>query len=172
VGVKENLEIGAMFVPMMFGFEGSVKYRFFNENGNHLAVVPYGAFYLFKNYTGGSQMVYTKEFSGGLSLNVAGFGSYTYLDNTSYLSSEVIPSSRYLTVGGVAGPQFSMDAVFFTPSVEYNIFIPLDEEASFNNMQTFRFSIAVGFYIGKSKKQLDRIENKIDGIDKKLDKKQ
>jgi hypothetical protein len=166
VGVAENLEAGIMFVPQMLGMEGSVKYRFLRNEGNHLAFAPYVSFYLLKNYTGGTHLVYTRELNDALMLNMSAFSNYTYLDNFEFEDEEVEPSHHFITFGGVFGPQIGGDVFFFSPAFEYNILIPLEEEFGFMHVQTYRVSLNFGWYIGKTKKQLDRIERKIDALGK------
>lgn len=174
MGVTDNVEIGGFIVPLMIGCELNVKYRYLSSNGNHFAIIPNASYYLLYNYAGGIQHVYTKDLSDNFSLSVGALTNYTYFDRKDIGGADENDfgmTKHYMTVGGYLAPCISGDALYFTPSVEYSSFLPLGDETYFNNMQTFRFRATLGIYIGKTKKQLDRIESKIDRIEGKLDKK-
>jgi hypothetical protein len=174
MGVSENVEIGTFFVPQNLAFEASVKYRFYQNGIDHVAVIPTAAYFNLYNYAAGAHLVYTREISDALSLNFAAFGNYTYFDKRTFvdafdLDSDADIQRNFINFGGYIAPRISGESVFFCPSIEYNTLLPLTE-ADFKNQQVFRFRITVGWYIGKVKQQLNRIESKIDKIDKKLDK--
>jgi len=170
MGVKENYELGVLVVPQLLGLEASVKYRFLKSGQNHFAVAPFSSFYLLKNYSAGAHGIYTFEASDAFLLNMSAFSSFTYQDNTEVLSEEVFTSNQFLAFGGVFAPQICGESVFFIPAFEYNIFIPLKENNTLMHIQTYRVSLSFGWYIGKVKQQLNRIENKIDAMDRKIDK--
>jgi hypothetical protein len=171
MGLVENLEMGVHFVPQLLGLEATLKYRFYHGGGNHLAAAPYFQYYLLKDFSGGAHAIYTRELTDMLHLNMSAYGSYSYMDNIELTSIELVPSKRFFTVGGIFGPQICGESVFFIPAFEYSIILPLGENNTFMHIQNFRGSLTFGWYIGKSKKQLDRMERKIDEINEKLDKK-
>lgn len=169
MGVKENYEIGVLFAPQLLGIEASVKHRFLKSSQNHFAFAPFASYYLLKNYSAGAHGIYTFEASDNFLLNMSLFSSFTYQDNIEILSQEVVASHNFLAFGGVFAPQVCGESVFFIPAFEYSIFIPLIENSAITHIQTYRVSLTFGWYIGKVKQQLNRIESKIDAMDRKLD---
>lgn len=169
MGVAENYELGVHFVPQLLGIEATVKHRFLQNGPHHVAAAPYFSFYLLKNYSAGAHGIYTYELSKSLCINMSAYSNFTYLDNLESMTRELTESMHFLGFGGIIGPQISGESVFFTPAFEYNIFIPLKENFTFMHVQSYRVSLTFGWYIGKVKRQLNRIEKKIDTIDRKLD---
>lgn len=171
MGISENVEIGAFFVPLMLGVEASVKYRFYHDDANHLAIIPTASYFCLSSYSGGTHLVYTRDLSQSVSLSCGAFGSYSYynedLFSNGFFSTPLI-QKHYINIGGYIAPTISGESVYFIPSFEYSSFLPLTE-GILQNRQCFRGRITIGWYIGKVKMQLDRIEGKIDRINEKLD---
>jgi len=169
MGVTDNVEIGVRLVEQLIGIEATVKYRYFHDGRNHLALAPYFQYYLLQNYSGGTHAIYTCELLDWLHLNMSVYGAYTYMDNINLFDLEVVPSKDFIAFGGIIGPQICGESVFFTPAFEYSMLLPL-QQGNIMHVQNFRGSLSFGWYIGRVKKQLNRMERKLDAINDKLDK--
>lgn len=179
VGIVDNVEAGGRIDISSGLLELDAKYRFFHNDKVHLAVQPaigYQSLFFIEGYKASLPLIATYEIVEFFSVTAFGYGQYVSLSPTND-DSDVGYEYDGVNVGGGAAFTFEGETFYFTPMIEYSKAISDTETnvdgqtASAETELSFVIvSINLGWYLGKEKQQLDRLENKIDGIDDKLDK--
>ena len=170
IGIVNNLEVGANFVLSIFGIDAYLKYRILHLGRHHIALSPTFSYYSFSNFAGGGHLTYTFEANDRFLFNVSFLGNYTYLETPAFLDflfGEFDYTKDFMTLGFNVAPEIRGRVAFFRPSFEYSAFFPLVENPKMNGINYFRVTLAFGWFLGREKKQLDRIEEKIDRLEKK-----
>ena len=180
LGLSEDLEVGGRVAPASFYLDMDVKYRFLGgvEEGYHLAVDPtigYQSMVFIDGISLGLPLIATYDINKNIAVNAAGFMRYLILgDNDG--SESVGFSGNVLVFGGNIGLELRGETFYIMPAFEVSKW-SFDLKAEGNGEETTGSADSVimqgmvnfGFIFGREKKQLDRIEKKIDKMDGKLD---
>jgi hypothetical protein len=171
VGLQDNLEIGGRVGLLQLAMEGDVKYRFLHSDKLHLAIAPavsVQSLILINGLTFKLPVVATYELSDNVAFTGSVFGS-----STNY-SSPNDPNDSGDGLGAFQGNlaatgasfnlEFSGNAFAVRPGVEYTNYVASFDGENFNPFSTISIFVHLQFTFGKTKKQLDRIENKLDNM--------
>ena len=174
-GVAENMEVGGRIGLMALGIEGDFKYRFLKTGGLHMALAPavgYQGMVFMKGLNCGLPLIATLDLSKRFALTMAAFGRYAHWGASDTSSIDVALSKIFgdaVMAGAAIGPDIHGETFFIRPMVEYARVFP-SGSAQWGAWNRVSIAVHFGWIMGREKQQLDRIEKKIDGIDKKLDK--
>ncbi|MGA2505885.1 MAG: hypothetical protein ABSF80_00215 [Chitinispirillaceae bacterium] len=173
-GVAENMEVGGRIALGALGIEGDFKYRFLKTDKLHLAMDPsigYQGFIVMKGVTFGLPIISTVDLTPHFGLNASLFGRYAHYSASDSTLGDAISNiiGDAFMVGGAFGPDIRGESFFIRPMIEYAHVIPA-AGAVWSAWNRVSIAVHFGWIIGREKQQLDRIEKKIDGMDKKLDK--
>lgn len=171
VGLQDNLEIGGRVGLMQLAMEGDIKYRFLRSDKLHLAIAP-------------SIGVQSMIVISGLTLKLPVIATYELSDNVAFTASAFGSSTNYSDVdpndpdagedglgafqGSLAATgasfslEFSGNSFAIRPGVEYANYVASFDGDNFEPFSTVSIFVHLQFMFGKTKKQLDRIENKLD----------
>ena len=179
VGVAENVEAGGRVDVSAGLLEVDAKYRFLQSGDLHLATQPaaaYQSLFIVEGFRLTLPVIATYEITKFFSVTGFGYGQYVDISPTDDDADASFAITGY-NLGGGVGFTFEGETFYFTPMVEYSKSFNTakataeGETASADSEYTFVIvSLNLGFYLGKEKKQLDRLEKQIDNIDDKLDK--
>lgn len=170
IGVTDNFEFGGRIAPGFLYGELDAKYRFLRSPEFHLAVAPsigqmaIGGTVtslrlpLIGTYEVNDHFAFTGSVSGS-SWTVSSVPSY---DDTGGMFNV---GERFFTmVGGSLGIEVSGEVAYVRPSVEFNT-MTFRPEGSNQRIKTGALVFHVGRVSGREKKQLDRIEEKVDRME-------
>jgi len=176
-GLTDDIELGGRVALGALGIEGDVKYRFYHNDKLHLAVNPafgYQAFILAQGISARLPFLATYEVSKSFSLNAVVFGNYGNLAS-SLISGKDSTLEQTIYTGLSIGPEFRGEVFYIRPAIEYSrVFSFVNSQV--NQSNRINFNIHFGWIMGQEKKQLNRIENKmekldnLDRLEKKIDK--
>ena len=180
VAVTDDVSIGGRVAPQSLGLEGNVKVRFLHADRLHMAVQPafnYQAWLLVQGVGARLPLLVTYDMSDNFSFTTSVHTAYT---NWSFADDEFEPEDAedtdngqtawnggILSFGMGAGIEIRGESFFLRPTFEFNRYqsnFDDDFEDSFEAFNSFGFMLNIGFVIGRTKKQLDRIEKKIDNL--------
>lgn len=168
IGVTDDTEVGGRVSLGALGLEADVKYRFYRSDKLHLAVAPavsYQAFVILQGVGLRVPGVLTYEISDHLAFNAAVFFTTTRYEAT---DSDVGTDSLLGTLGST-GAAVGFDIVTETfvirPSVEFTEYLwEFGGDDDFERFNTVNVLVHLAWIGGTEKKQLNRIERKIDRI--------
>ncbi len=190
LGIIDNLEIGGRASLGALTFEVDVKYRFFNAYGLHLAVDPtigYAPFVFVQMVQLTLPVLATYEFTPNISLLLGVKGGYWALSqmgsgtSSNSLSSQLSGSGP--SVGGAIGVEFRGKTFALRPFVDFtHIFesykatvtdtsgtgYTSTADESFGLTLT-TFGIAVSWFTGLELEKLEKMDDKLDRIERKID---
>lgn len=180
VAVTDDVMIGGRIAPQSLGLEANVKWRFLHADKLHMAILPsvhYQSWLLVSGSGFRLPLLVTYDVNDNFSFTTSVHGSYTSWD---FADEEFDPDDaededegQLVWNGGLAafgmgaGVSIHGETFFFRPTFEFNRYQSnLDDEfeESFEPFNSFGVMITVGFVIGRTKQQLDRIERKIDNL--------
>jgi hypothetical protein len=117
----------------------------------------------------------TYDVSNSLSWNASVFANYNSfafsINNSTGTTSGAI-AGKTVYLGASIGPEFRGEIFYIRPAIEFSrMFITLPDNSS-SQGNRFNFNVHFGWILGQEKKQLNRIENKLNRINdsEKLDK--
>lgn len=163
MGVADDVEVGGR--AGLMGLEGDVKWRFYHENGLHLAVAPALSYQGFIISGVGARLpvIATWEIGDHLDFNAAGI-----LSQIKYSGPEendvAIFEGNLSSVGGALGFNLHSDSFSVRPAVEFTRYVANVEGEEFKGFNTVNVLVHIAWKIGGDKKQLNRIEQKIDAL--------
>jgi hypothetical protein len=168
IGVSDNAEAGGRISLGSLGGEFDIKYRLIHDGKLHVAVAPaigYQAAFLIQG--GGLRLpgILTYELTDNLDFNAAAFVSETHWKPVS--DSEDFQSwSGNLTQTGVAlGFDLHGETMSIRPAFEWSrVVYSANGRSDFEPFNTFNVLVHIAFIGGREKKQLDRIEHKLDNM--------
>jgi hypothetical protein len=173
IGMTDDLEVGGRASLGSLGLEGDVKYRFFKSDKLHLAVAPalsYQGFVVLQGVGVRLPGILTYELADNVDFTAAVFGSTTHYSIPGSSSSD---SDFYgfrgtlLSTGGAIGFDLHGETFSIRPSVEFTRYVvnlSSGSDSTSANFNTVNFLVHLAWTGGKEKKQLDRIERKLDNL--------
>jgi len=177
IAVTDDVQVGGRFAPQSLGFELNTKWRFLHADRLHMAVMPsfnYQSWLIVQGTGVKLPLLVTYDVTDIFSFTTSVHGGYT---DWSYTDEDFEPDDENrdasIWAGGLGsfgmGVCFDLhtDSFFVRPAFEFNRYQSnFDEEFedSFEAFNSYGFMINVGFVIGRTKKQLDRMEQKIDRL--------
>lgn len=178
VAVTDDVMIGGRIAPQSLGLEANVKWRFLHADKLHMAILPsihYQSWLLVSGSGFRLPLLVTYDVNDNFSFTTSVHGSYTSwtFNSDDFEPDDDDEAGQYVWDGGLAafgmgaGVSVHGETFFFRPTFEFNRYQSnLDErfEDSFEPFNSFGVMVTVGFVIGRTKKQLDRIEQKIDRL--------
>lgn len=171
IGMTDDLEVGGRVGLGALGLEGDVKYRFFKSDKLHLAVAPalnYQAFVVVQGVGFRLPGIVTYELADNVDFTAAVFGSTTHYSIPGSSSSD-FDSFRgtLLSTGGAIGFDLHSETFSIRPSVEFTRYVAnlsSGSDSGSGSFNTVNFLVHLAWTGGKEKKQLDRIERKLDNL--------
>ena len=180
VAVTDDVMIGGRIAPQSLGLEANVKWRFLHADNLHMAVIPSVHWQSWLLVSGSGfrlPLLVTYDVNDNFSFTTSVHGSYTSWDfNDDDFDpddadeedeGQLVWNGGLAAFGMGAGVSIHGETFFFRPTFEFNRYQSnLDDEFedSFEPFNSFGVMITVGFVIGRTKKQLNRIEEKIDRL--------
>ena len=176
VGVVDNLEIGGRLGLGSMIMELDAKYRFVGDKDArmHVAIQPavgYRTFVFVEGVHATLPLIMTYDITPFLSVNFAPFVSYTNYEAVDD-DLDVDFAVTALQAGGGVGLQFRGETFHLMPGVEVSrTFAQAEAEGSQADADfTFvNFGVTFGFIYGRELKEIKRTQEKLDDMDKKLD---
>jgi hypothetical protein len=171
VGLSDDLEVGGRVGLAQLALEGDIKYRLLQSDQLHIAIAPAISVQSLIITTGTSAVlpgIATIELSDNVAITGSLFGRVTR-----YSSVDIDDSDEDLSVfsgslfgtGASFGVEFRGEQFLFRPGFEYTRYaLDFGDEDDFSGFNTFSLVVHVGFIGGREKKQLDRIEEKLDRL--------
>lgn len=166
LGMSDNLEAGGRVSIGALGMEGDVKYRFYHGDKLHLAIAPAiggQAFILIEGGYVRLPVILTYELADNFDFTIAGFGASAHYNS---ISSDFSDFKGTLVSSGVAvGVDLHGETFTIRPSVEFTRYLynfSTDSGSTSDGFNTVNFLVHIAFVGGREKKQLDRIEQKLD----------
>lgn len=178
VAVTDDVQVGGRFAPQSLGFELNTKWRFLHANQLHMAVMPsvnYQSWLILQGTGARLPMLVTYDiadiFSFTTSVHVAytdwNFSDEDFDPEDDDQEGTLVWNGGLASFGGGICLDIHTDSFFVRPAFEVNRYqsnLNSEFEDSFEPFNSYGFMVNVGFVIGKTKKQLDRMEQKIDRL--------
>jgi hypothetical protein len=171
IGMADDLEVGGRVALGSFGLEGDVKYRFLKSDKLHLAIAPavsYQAFVVLEGIGFRLPGILTYELADNLDFTAAAFGSTTKYSTASSGDSDFSTfRGTLVSTGGAIGFDLHGETFSIRPSVEFTRYVAdlsSDASSSSESFNTVNILVHIAWTGGKEKKQLDRIERKLDNL--------
>lgn len=172
VGMTDDLEVGGRVALGSLGLEADVKYRFFKNDKLHLAIAPavsYQAFIILEGVGFRLPGILTYELADNIDFTAAVFGSTTKYSTTVDTGSSDFNAFRgtLLSTGGAIGFDLHGETFSFRPAVEFTRYVAnlsSGSDSASAGFNTVNFMVHLQWTLGKEKKQLDRIERKLDQL--------
>lgn len=170
IGMAENLEVGGRISLGALGMEGDVKYRFLRSDKLHLAIAPavsYQAFIVLQGVGLRLPAILTYELADNVDFTAALFGSTTHysIPGTDTDSDFGAFNGTLLSTGGAIGFDLHGETFNLRPSIEFTRYVAnlsSGSDSTSGDFNTVNFLIHFSWVGGREKKQLDRIEHKLD----------
>jgi len=172
IGVTDDVEVGGRVAIASLGIEGDVKVRIVRADQLHLAIAPAVAYQALVLYEGGTLRlpgILTYELADNLDLNLAAFGStsrYRRVSNSSGSDFDYYDGALVAT-GAAIGFDLHTETFSIRPALEFTRYVAnfdQPEGTEFHQFNAVNLLVHLGFIGGKEKKQLDRIEHKLDQL--------
>ena len=177
VAVTDDVQVGGRFAPQSLGFELNTKWRFLHADQLHMAIQPsfnYQSWLIVQGTGVKLPLLVTYDINDNFAFTTSVHGAYTdwgYTDEDFEPDEENQEASIWAGGLGSFGMgvclEVHTDSFFVRPAFEFNRYqsnFDDDFEDSFEAFNSYGFMVNLGFVIGKTKKQLDRIERKIDNL--------
>jgi hypothetical protein len=178
IGMADNVEVGGRVSLGALGLEGDVKYRFLQSDKLHLALAPainYQAFVVLQGVGLRLPGILTYELADNLDFTAAVFGSTTRYSVPSDDTDSDFSAFRgtLVSTGGAIGFDLHGETFSIRPAVEFTRYVADlssdsgsgsgsgSDSAGFNTVNVL---VHLAWTGGKEKKQLDRIERKLDDM--------
>ncbi|HTJ43624.1 MAG TPA: hypothetical protein VL463_16075 [Kofleriaceae bacterium] len=174
VGMAENVEVGGRVSIGALGMEGDVKYRFLHNDKLHMAIAPAlgaQAFVLIQGVYVRLPVILTYELADNVDFTVAVFGASEKFSPASSDSSDAGEfNGTFVSSGGAVGFDLHGETFSIRPAVEFTRYLYNFSDGSGNSasdgFNTVNFLVHLAWTGGKEKQQLDRIENKLDEMNR------
>ncbi len=188
LGVADNLEIGGRASLAALTFEADAKYRFYQGNGLHLAVNPtigYSPYIFVQMVQLTLPVLATYEFTPNFSVMLGLKGGYWIVSQMSSSSSNSLAgtfSGSGPSVGGAIGVEFRGRTFALRPFVDITRIFEnykatvTDSTGAYSStadesfgLTLTTFGIAVSWFTGLELEKLDKMDDKLDRIEHKID---
>lgn len=169
VGLNDNLEVGGRVGLFQLALEADIKYRFFRSDKLHLAVAPsMGAqsFIIISGTMLRLPAIATYELADNVAITGAVFGSttrYSSIDGGDDSAFGAF-SGTLVSSGAAFNLEFSGETFSIRPGVEFTRYAASVNNEQFEPFNTINAMIHISFIMGREKKQLNRIEDKLDDL--------
>lgn len=171
IGMTDDVEVGGRASLGALGLEGDVKYRFFKSDKLHLAIAPaisYQAFIVLQGVGLRLPGILTYQLADNIDFTAAAFGSTTRYSTPGSDSSDFSTfRGTLVSTGGAIGFDLRGETFSIRPAVEFTRYVAnlsSGSNSSSENFNTVNFLVHIAWTGGKEKKQLDRIERKLDNL--------
>lgn len=178
VAITDNVQFGGRFAPQSLGFELNTKVRFLHADRLHMAVMPsvnYQSWLLVQGTGARLPLLVTYDVTDIFAFTTSVHGAYTdwSFSDEDFEPDDEDDANTLIWNGGLAsfgmgvGLDIHTDSFFVRPAFEFNRYqsnLNKDFEETFEPFNSYAFMLNIGFVIGKTKKQLDRMEQKIDRL--------
>jgi hypothetical protein len=171
IGMTDDVEVGGRASLGSLGLEGDVKYRFFKSDNLHLAIAPaisYQAFLILQGVGARLPGILTYQLADNIDFTAAVFGSVTKYSTPSNDDDDFSTfRGTLLSTGGAVGFDLHGETFTIRPSVEFTRYVAdlsSGSNSSSANFNTINFLVHIAWIGGREKKQLDRIERKLDNL--------
>lgn len=172
IGMADNIEVGGRVSLGALGLEGDVKYRFLKSDKLHLAIAPainYQAFVVLQGVGLRLPGILTYELADNLDFTAAVFGSTTRYSVPSDDTDSDFSTFRgtLVSTGGAIGFDLHGETFSIRPAVEFTRYVAdlsSDSGSDSGGFNTVNVLVHLAWTGGKEKKQLDRIERKLDNM--------
>lgn len=175
VAVTDDVTIGGRVAPQSLGLEGNVKWRFFHADRLHMAIMPsfnYQSWLLVQGVGARLPLLVTYDLNDNFAFTTAinaAYSDWSFADEDFEPDDDdegqAVWNGSIASFGMSAGMEIHTESFFLRPAIEFNRYqqnFNDDFEDSFEPFNSVGFMINIGFVIGKTKKQLDRMEQKLD----------
>jgi hypothetical protein len=170
--MAEDIEVGGRVSLGALGLEGDLKYRFFKNDKLHLAIAPalsYQAFIVLEGVGGRLPGILTYQLADNLDFTAAVFGATTRYsvpgDDSDSSSDFATFRGTLVSTGGAIGFDLHGETFSIRPAVEFTRYVAnlsSDSGSGSEGFNTVNILVHLAWTGGKEKKQLDRIERKLD----------
>jgi hypothetical protein len=173
VGMAENVEVGGRVSIGALGMEGDVKYRFLHDDKLHMAIAPAlgaQAFVLIQGVYVRLPVILTYELADNVDFTVAAFGAsekFSPADSSSSDAGEF--NGTFVSSGGAVGFDLHGETFSIRPAVEFTRYLynfSTTSGSSSDGFNTVNVLVHLAWTGGKEKQQLDRIEHKLDEMNR------
>jgi hypothetical protein len=173
IGMADNLEVGGRVSLGALGMEGDFKYRFFRNDKLHLAIAPAiggQAFIVVKAAYVRIPLIMTYELADNIDFNAAVYGAtahYSPVLDDGGTSDFGEFNGTLLSSGAAIGFDLHGETFSIRPAVEFTRYLynfSADGSSASDGFNTVNVLVHLAWTGGKEKKQLDRIEQKIDRL--------
>ena len=167
VGVSDNVEAGGRIAIGSLGGEFDVKWRLLHQDKLHLAIAPAIAYQAFILVEGGAlklPAILTYELADNFDLTVAAFATETHFKTVSDSASFDAFNGTLTSTGAALGFDLHGETMSIRPAVELSRYVFATGNKDFEPFNTVSFMVHLAWTGGREKKQLDRLERKIDNL--------
>jgi hypothetical protein len=170
IGVADNVEVGGRAALGSLAIEGDVKVRFLQSDKLHLAVAPaigYQALVFASGVSGRFPLILTYELADSIDFTIAGFGGLSrYTPSDEDLDTSLFNGTG-VVAGGAVGFDIHTETFHIRPAVEaayWSFSYEIDGMSERSDFNTLSVLVHIAWVGGTEKKQLNRIEQKIDNL--------
>jgi hypothetical protein len=172
IGMAEDLEVGGRVSLGALALEGDFKYRFLKSDKLHLAIAPavsYQAFIVLQGVGFRLPAIATFELADNVDFTAALFGSTTRYTVPGDSTDSDFDRFRgtLLSTGGALGFDLHGETFSIRPAIELTRYVAnlsSDTDSASESFNTVNFLVHLAWTGGREKKQLDRIERKLDNL--------
>ncbi|MEZ4398895.1 MAG: hypothetical protein R3B06_02690 [Kofleriaceae bacterium] len=171
IGMADNLEVGGRVGLGSLAMEGDLKYRFYKSDKLHLAIAPaisYQSLLIIQGVGLRLPGILTYELADNVDFTGAVFGSTTKYSNVDASNSDNSLGTfggTLVSTGGAVGFDLHGETFSIRPAVEFTRYVArLDGDSDSAGFNVVNMLVHIAWTGGKEKKQLDRIERKIDAL--------
>ena len=164
-GITDDLEMGGRVAPGSLGVEFDVKYRFLRTDALHLAIAPavgYQAAIVFDATSVKLPLVATFDLADNFSLNAAifaGTADFRDVDDDFDMFHGTLAHT-----GASLGIEIRGETFVMRPAVEWTEYVADFRGGAFEEFRTFNVVVHFAGISGREKKQLNRMERKLDRV--------
>jgi hypothetical protein len=166
IGITDDLEAGGRLAPSSLGMEFDVKYRLFQGDAFHLAVAPaigYQTGIIYSATHAKLPLLGTFDLAENFSVTGAVFGGTARFDDVDE-SFDTFRGNLGST-GAFLGVELRGETFYLRPGFEWTEYVAdFDNDPNFDGFRTFSVIAHFAVVFGREKKQLNRMERKLDRI--------
>jgi hypothetical protein len=166
LGVTDDLEAGGRIAPSSLGLEFDLKYRLLHTDMFHLAIAPalgYQTAILYSATMVKLPVIATLDLNETFAVTGGVFASTTDFDDAE--SDFDTFDGKLAATGAFVGLELRSETFFVRPGLEWTEYVAdFDDDPSFDRFRTFSVVAHFGIIVGAEKKQLNRMERKMDRI--------
>jgi hypothetical protein len=165
IGITDDVEAGGRIALGSLGVEGDVKWRFHRSEKLHLAIAPalgYQPIGLVRGTTLRIPGILTYDLADNFSVNAAIFWATSHFEPIVETEGLGVFDGTLGAAGAAFGVELRGEVLAIRPMLEFTRYVARFGGDSFDGFSTVNLMIHIARIGGREKKQLDRIEQKID----------